>query len=1049
MSRVQPRVYQPALDHAEIQDYINDPENHIFEVLFRYEPVKHSLAQSHKSRIKVQETRELYNSVKVTHPPITTPLSSCSPYWKQLHTDFETYFRANKLNIQSVNSSLTQIQCRPRFTQPTEFDYLRSIALNKDDSTLSGCFYYYNEHQNLILFAIPDILTAQKRLDGKYGMFLPFVFMQDELEVAHSAADEQIKRRSFLKSIQYRNIHYAVYPFIIRDDDQLVPIFSWREMTTDQANVFESFDSAFRMKLTDHYTKEYQTKIENYDILKIDIQSIKNNISKMTELHNFLSHTSHSQSRSLPFGPSNIKKWQKLKNDANRKNIFNCLLGSLQLQQHKEYLSNYFCAYVEHPKPYDQYLSFEYEFVNPFSKTIQDPWRFFNVMLLRQLINRIQITNGKYCNITKDVFVNTNVFQTYYSQWVITQDQYIFVQQLKQNGLTCEDMFKILDCFKFTLLIEAYNNLFNNTITNTTECIPDAPDVLTMLNTIYKKVFNVGESALSITLVVALFKQNMKDIDTIHQRFVYIYLSLLHTNTEPTLALGANENYERFVCDARQLFVNKSIIEFVEINKKDIRCAETIDLSYEEKLDVYYWWYIHQEHNSCMHRRDFTRRRKGGCVRSSVKKRRKKLLLSNKKHKKQKTRKTRRGGVFPIDPLSRAISSSNCEGSASFSDISQKNYLVKRVYGSYIHKISVVVLDTETQDECVLHINTIQGRRSSQLYKCPQTIYRAGENRYGFIKFKTPEINAIHIRDVTKFVQQCNMYNSSIDNFITKGVADGTYNPLHTFGIHPDGKLHNKTPVYMRQLFFGTQNIWNILCDAGIEDKNTHRVLMTMFPITDDRGMVVIPCERTSLKTELEVKEYINTSQKTSSKQPTQNFYVEKMGWVIPKEYRELYWRSPIGDILPMICFNKYICAIDNDTNTYIEETLRSPVSAQNNVLLGAQFTQDHIKSIHKIHSTLNRICCFSGFHPNSCAMHMVSGTNVPHFRIETVDITMKSSVNDKVQRAKKAIEYIHSSQTTFNCKELIGYSCSFTESLSKLDLPANEHYFDGFFLSY
>lgn len=1063
------RAHQHVLDHEQLQAFFNNPTETTLDCFCENEKEVSPLSQSHADRIKIQETYILY-TVKAKHNDVHQKDTQCSPYLKQLRVDFQQYYTDN-ITSTITSNTLCQIPVKAipandtsstvQHTLPTEFEYLQSVP-KKEGSTDSLCHYYHSDTHNMLLFAIPDIATAKKRLDGEHGMFKPFQFMQDELRTAYNEKIPKERQKAFLKSIKYRNIHFVVYPFTIVDDE-LQPIYSWRDITVPQAEMLKQFDTQYRDMLTNHYAN-------------LPIFNLKN-------------------------------------------------VNSAQA------LSNYFTAYVEHPSITDQCFCFSYEFTNPYSKTIQASWRFFNLMFLRQMLNRIVITNGQYCKITKDVFVNYSVFKKYYLPYIQRLDQYKLVGLMKVENLSCETFFQFLDCFKFKLLIESANR--PNTIQ--TKVNNSQLSVVNMLNIMINALGLTNTPVSGLVTIMNLRKQvnliKTHDWNKLHSKLVFGYLSLLYENENTDSTTTDTQDY----CErSKALFHNKTVQELIDANKTDIKHATQLDMSYERFLDIYYWEYIYDRVTDYEDRQKITETRarilinrnsrrqnkqrlttddslhkkwprgetvKGGNRRTIVVKSSKQVVKAKGGYRKtrvrrrfrgQQVRQTKRaehteqernglrskryrrnrmnktiGGAPPVVYTSSPLEQNNNKFPAEtgrknksaylqegmkVDAVQMSRFIIKRVYDSYIHWKSVVVVQDDTQQtERVIHVNfhdndTLNEKCKGQV----EELYRAGSNTYGFAAFKPVNIdekNTFQKVDIQSYYQGFNRYDDDSQVYFDMGVEDKQVD------VRKESDLKEGNSPYIERILKGTQNIWaDVFTNQSDEIKREerHRVLRRVFPISDDRCTCVVPSEDVSLSTETDVSAFYDAFCKYESDNTPVDLkhkYTRLLGWHLPVEHRQFYSRTPYGNIIPLRCMKHYVYNDDTksqqfeiDVNNIIQKQGYT-IDATENTLIAANYTLKNKDSLLQTYVLLNRVFQYLGIMPNSSAVHALSTANMPHHRMECPEVKRLSGWRNK--RLYNHTANMHGRVNTYNPKTRVSYTMLLVELLSKAEMK--ELYNDQF----
>jgi len=1044
------RIEQPKLDQEEMQEYINAPDDTTFNVFFREEK-KSGTRQHHKSRLLIQETHELYEEVKKQRAR-----DSPSPYWTSLQTSFQNYFKENQSRIHSDDLVQIPIAIAEQPLQ-NEWDYLCSQGMNE---THSGCFCFQNTENQLILFAIPDIMTSRQQLSSEsaFSMFRPFdfTFMKKEWSSLNTnLSDAQPPNQNtinqlLLKCVPYRHINFSVFVFTYDDKDAtLKPVYSWRDIDVAKAGVLKTFDEKFRQKLMEHYT-------------------------------------------------SNLDTIQPLLTNA------------------KAYLSNYFCAYVEDPKPYDQFLSLDYEYVNCYSKTINDSWYFLNVMLLRQVINRIEISNGKYCQITRNVFVNTSVFTNNYLPFVQTQKGYVLANSLCEYNINCERVFNVLDTYKFMLLKEqALTDAASAPASAPAPQVgPDDSEIDSTLRDICERVFRnkPPDNCTNIIqyFVYAMMMSSDETLQRKHEDAVYAYLRVLHEYYTPIRKdLSTAEQ-------SAELFRGKTVEDLITANEKDIRCAENVDFSYEKKLDIYYWSYVHKHvreyidtvgdstkaqtnssrrhssrrRSSCRHSsRHYSIRSQsntersqesgGGVKRWSAVRRastsQRRCRRCTHPRTKHKTEKKKKGGR-PIR-YKQGTSESSCgtdmyrvdkivktqpanpqpNPGLTISQMKEKKFTIKRMYDSYLHAKSLVVTEatapTAEPEEKILHVNLHTPDKFKKLYDDtkPTYLYSDGNgSKYGFIQktlkgdqkttFLNSTTNAFHEMDINLTTYCKFMDSKSIRPYVAekKGETNGKTDVRYTYNLNREKKTSPRK--FITKLFNGTQDIWTCVFEIpslnGEAIEKYHSILRKMFPISDDRSICIVPSEDISLSNRELVNELYSTLSTSTNGVDLRHKHIVCQGWYLPKELRKFYSRSPYGNIIPVRCMRKYVGDSANDNDSWFAAAKPASedfnVDTSSNVLIALDCKHKDRHNITQAYATISRVFEFRDIYPNSCLMHIVSGTNIPHYRMEAIDVKRVNGYRDSSNYSNS--EHMHGHLSTYNPKERIGFSLSLVELLSKVD---------------
>jgi hypothetical protein len=358
---------------------------------------------------------------------------------------------------------------------------------------------------------------------------------------------------------------------------------------------------------------------------------------------------------------------------------------------------------------------------------------------------------------------------------------------------------------------------------------------------------------------------------------------------------------------------------------------------------------------------------------------------------------------------------------------------------------------TAEPEEKILHVNLHTPDKFKKLYDDtkPTYLYSDGNgSKYGFIQktlkgeqktaFLNRTTNAFHEMD-TNLRTYCKfMDNESIRPYVAekKGETNGKTDVRYTYNLNR--KKTTSPREFITKLFNGTQDIWTCVFENpslnGEAIEKYHSILRKMFPISDDRSICIVPSEDISLSNQELVNELYSTLSTSTNGVDLRHKHIVCQGWYLPKELRKFYSRSPYGNIIPVRCMRKYVGCSDESCWFAAAEPTNEDfnVDTSSNVLIALDCKHKDRHNITQAYATISRVFEFRDIYPNSCLLHIVSGTNIPHYRMEAIDVKRVNGYRDSSNYSHSG--HMHGHLSTYNPKERIGFSLTLVELLSKVD---------------
>lgn len=269
-------IKAPNIDETDISSYFSceNPAKHTdFYCYYEQECSEqrtHSSTrwENTKERIKVKETIKLHNFVKEQRQRGGVD-SLSAPYFQSLMTAFQQYYLSvpatyiddntlqaisfdaqDRVDKKQITETMTRIKrhyqfgCRTSIKHeyddlPDEFEH---IAIHAP----KHCFSYRTK--SFVVFCIPHITTAMVRVENMIKPMKKTPRNGVKTDTATQVRDE-------LLDYPFRIISFIAYVFVRPNtsDNLLKNVYSWRDLSTEQAEELQAFDEAYSMKLSELY----------------------------------------------------------------------------------------------------------------------------------------------------------------------------------------------------------------------------------------------------------------------------------------------------------------------------------------------------------------------------------------------------------------------------------------------------------------------------------------------------------------------------------------------------------------------------------------------------------------------------------------------------------------------------------------------------------------------------------------------------------------------------------------------------------------------------
>ena len=1003
-------------------------------------------SQFHR-RVKIKETVEMYNDAKTQFTNITM-----SAYLRCLCEDFQNYYTQNEASIEENTITPIPAENQPRHANthqrlPTEFRYVRNVQ----NVSFNGCYVYRSN--DLVVFVIPDLHAAKKRLDGENGMLQPFTFQNartDDTTEEQTMTDKQ--KKEYLLSVEYRNIWFRAffYKLDATHSTTLTKIDSWRDLTVQEAKAIQQFDTIYRTTLTKLYF-------------------------------------------------------------------------SNQSSQNKTILEDYFNALVEYPCQRDPFFSASYYFKNPSSNHIQEGWRMFNTFFLRQLLNRIVSSKGKYGSITKEIYVNQYIFERCYRDHLIADERFALQRildiEIGRSLMNIEAkrdvLYSAFECYKFHQLNRiadlsatssqsvplqtSSQTVLLGTVAPMTPPLHKTPQ-FTVQQLLTQLVFVVNPKArnnptqptqqkqkwvrkVSITKAIkehyTLERDKRVIIDCLNKLTpeacrrskaieVDKYLRKMFDESPKEDESYDDESIENIQKDTRRLFTSKTPENLFTANQRDVDWSSKLDMSAEMWMDLYYWSFLYDVLQGYQNWDENNVYEKITSTKTSYTSRRSRKSIGQRPKQdglhasgkvvyiqSQKAPRTTERVSLELVKQKPAIGVSEAIENLT-------HYNIHNIFQSYAkHLYSIVVSEKESpykKKKKLIQMNfkpkwrILQEARPQQF--CP--LYTDGEQKYGFVTtkpyddfciarfgkcFDTDQLPTIipQIRELFSNERKGEQAVRYINGIQDDDTVNTVLNPqerqtldeivrkqtnkseLQTFlnYVYVDSnnsfvkvELEIKTSVkkmksysknqtlippktcttdeeFLISLIQGTRLIWNML--------QAHENLITQFfQISDDRCTCVVPSENVTLNSVQSILNFIHTNMKTDI---TKEFLF--MGWRIPESYRNIFCRTPNGSIIPFIHMHKYLTTVTpSDSRRQVDEIIKSKIKkntklqirlTENDVKEAMQYKTSNQHQLRQMYYCVNNVLKALHFPPNSCIHHCAyNGERIPHARIQKDRLSWK-----------------------------------------------------------
>ena len=997
------RIYQPVLDQREFERLFHDPHAFEFECFCEDEdsnaPEYAEWRANGHSRIKIKETFELYKFVQ-TQRRVSPDYTNYSAYLKTLFADFNAYYKHHHTDI-SLNT-LHAIEKSPENpVEPSEFHYLRNLH----DVKFNGCYMYEDRKTGMVCFVIPDLPTVKKRLDGEFGMLQP---VQKKTHIDQSIHTEKDPMKHFLCQLEYRNIWFRVYFFRTDTEDNLTPIYAWRDLTTDEAKALRTFDEVYRKELTKQY----------FPLLG---------------------------ARRASTGSSDTLSRRRSKRKSSRRSRRKSMGGTIHsttekyTEQQQTWVADYFNALVEYPSHRDQCLSASYYFKNPISRHLQDGWRFFNTFFFRQLLHRIVESDCEYNTITKEMYVNRVVFEKYYQSKMTKEPQYnlqLDIQKIVENEWQettastnyiiparrreaynthreaynthreniYDRLYAAFDCYKFHML----NEIATEHPTPAAE--HPTPTVEGILKKLVSVVCNDEVARAPSNNTERIATLTVEACRLCKTKEVYKYLCKM-MGAVPDTCLYTSSESVRVEEACKKLFKTQTYESLLEANETDVKWSSQLDVFEEMWFDLYYWSYVFETQQGF----DNWQANEQTTVYSKLSRRTQRLspntgcrkqLLTSRVSKNGKTRRKSQTHHFVEHP-------SELQPSLTKPDedllSSLKACNIMNVNHSFGHLYTITVVSGSKTS--IIQMNAKSPKRLCDEYTLSplQKCFQSSDIRSGFVSMRDDAL-------IEAVRPKCPNYMLKVDvDDLTsiQHLTERMYEFLNHYKIDKT-TVEFPSKAFLLRIVNGTQNIWDAQYDVS--------TLSQYFPISDDRCTCVVPDESVSLQDEPTIRQW--TRSIGSQMKPSSGVF---MGWRIPHGYRHQFCRNHQGHILPLsLVLQSYPTKDADETKKHII------IDDYQDIKDASQYTKKQLYNLQQQYLLINRVLRKLHIPPNSCLYHCASGEIIPHARIQCDNLSRKD---------------IYGHFSGYITVDRIGYSISLSDliHLSKIE-KLNDKRFDYMF---